>query len=260
MIIFELTFIAMKKASYLFSAMLMVACFTQPVSAQFEGQITYESYEYEGEQKQKNDEFALSITPDRILLQGEKQYNFMDAIETEGVLVRLDFEDFVFLTGEDNVLRISKTDITSFMNMVSDEGDAKEMEEDTEDINYERSGESQTIQGYNCEKFIFRDDSEGDEYMAVWMTKDINVNWGMLAEPWSGNAKAIIENFPMKLIFEENYFPVRVESYDGNELESVLEASEINESPIARAMVNIPSGVQVLGLWDFLSRKANEQN
>jgi len=250
----------MKKASYLFSAMLMVACFTQPVSAQFEGQITYESYEYEEDEKQKTDEFALFITPERILLQGEKQYQFMDAIETEGVLVRLDFEDFVFLTGEDNVLKISKMDITSFMNMVSGESDTQEMEEQTENINYERTGETQTIRGYDSEKIIFRDDSEGGEYMAVWMTKDINVNWGMLAEPWSGDIEAVINNFPMKLIFEENYFPVRAENYDGNGLKSVIEATEINESSVARAMVNIPSGVKVLGLWDFLSRKANNQN
>ncbi|HKL03920.1 MAG TPA: DUF4412 domain-containing protein [Cryomorphaceae bacterium] len=249
----------MKKASYLFSAMLMVACFTQPVSAQFEGQITYKSYEYDDEREEEKDEFTLFITGDRILLQGEKKYDFMGSIKTEGVLVRLDFEDFVFLTGGDQALKISKTDITSMMNMFDNGANPQEVASETEDISYERTGETRTIQGYSCEKFIFRDDSEEDGYMAVWMTQDITVNWGMLAEPWSGSAESIVNNFPMSIIFEDKYFPVRVESYDDGELKSVLEASEINESSIARAMVNVPSGVQVLNLQDYLFQKMSEQ-
>ncbi|MDZ7772133.1 MAG: hypothetical protein U5K31_05240 [Balneolaceae bacterium] len=41
--------------------------------------------------------------------------------QTEGVLVRLDFEDFVFLTGNDMALTISKADITSFTRMFGEE-------------------------------------------------------------------------------------------------------------------------------------------
>ncbi|NGP89343.1 hypothetical protein [Fodinibius halophilus] len=250
----------MKKASYLLSAMLMVACLSQPVSAQFEGQITYTSYEYEGEDRDEKDEFNMFITPERILLQGENEYEFMGSLKTEGVLVRLDFKDFVFLTGDDKVLKISKSDITSMMNMFDNGDNTQEKAEDkSEDISYERTGETKTIKGYKSEKFIFRDDSKEDDYMVVWMTKDIDVNWGMLAEPWSGSTQTIIDNFPMSLMFKEKYFPLRMESYDGNKRESLLEASNINESSIARAMVKVPSGVQVLSFQDYLFQKMSEQ-
>ncbi|WP_138430580.1 DUF4412 domain-containing protein [Fodinibius saliphilus] len=250
----------MKKASYLLSAMLMVACLSQPVSAQFEGQITYTSYEYAGAEQEEKDEFNLFITPDRILLQGENKYEFMGSLKTEGVLVRLDFEDFVFLTGDDKVLKISKSDITSMMKMFDNGGNTQEKVKDkSEDVSYERTGETKTIKGYKSEKFVFRDETEKDEHMEVWMTKDINVNWGMLAEPWNGSAQTMIDNFPMSIIFQEKYFPIRVESFDGGQKESLLEASNINESSVARAMVKVPSGVQVLSLQDYLFQKMSEQ-
>lgn len=250
----------MKKAKYYLSAMIMVACFTQPVSAQFEGKITYSSYEYsDNGSQEEQDEFTLFITPKRILLQGQKKYEFMGSIKTEGVLARLDFQDFVFLTGAQQALKISKSDITSMMNMFDNGKDAKDVAEQTEDIRFQKTGDTQSIKGYSCEKFIFRDRHNENDYMVVWMTKEINVNWGMLGEPWSGGAKKIMSNFPTDLIFKENYFPVKAEGYEGDKLVSTLEATEINKSSIARAMVNIPSGVQVLSFQDYLFQKMSQQ-
>lgn len=250
----------MKKTTYYLSAVLMVACFTQPVSAQFEGEITYSSYEYSGEGTEEGrDEFTLFITPERILLQGDKKYEFMGSIRTEGVLVRLDFQDFVFLTGDEQVLKISKSDITSMMNMFDNGQNPQKVAEETEDVTYEKTGETASIQGYDCEKFIFREKEDENAYTAVWMTKGLKVNWGMLAEPWSGKADTIINNFPMDLVFKDNYFPLRVESYENNNLVSRLEATEVNASSVARAMVKVPSGVKVLSFQDYLFQKMSEQ-
>lgn len=242
----------MKKATHFLSAFIMVACFTQPVSAQFEGKISFTSYEYSAEgTEEKQDEFTMFITPDRILLQGEKEYKFMDAIETEGVLVRLDFQDFVFLTGDKNVLKISKSDITGMMNFLGN-ASSSDVTKQTEGINYERTNETATIKGYECEKFIFRDEDDADQHTEVWMTKQLKMNWGMLAEPWSGGAGAIVNSLPMDLVFKEDYFPLKVEAYQNGKLVSTLEATEVNGSPIAKAMVQVPSGVQVLSFQDYL--------
>lgn len=250
----------MKKAIYHITALLIVACFAQPANAQFEGKILFSSYEYSSEgTEEANDEFTLFITPDRILLQGEKKYELMGSIQSEGVLVRLDFEDFVFLTGDEQALKISKSDVTSMMNMFGDGQSSSDVAEEGEGINFERTNESQTIKGYKCEKFIFRDEDEENEHSEVWMTKELKVNWGMLAEPWSGSAAAVIQSLPMDLVFKKNYFPVKVEMFRNNKLVSKVEATEINESAIARAMVQIPSGVKVLGFQDYLFQKMSEQ-
>lgn len=250
----------MKKATHYLSAMLMVACFTQPASAQFEGKISFNSYEYSADgTQQQDDEFTMFITPDRILLQGDKKYEFMGSIQTEGVLVRLDFQDFVFLTGDKKALKISKSDITSMMNMFSNGDPSSEVADKSEDIDYERTNETATIKGYNCEKFIFRDEDNPNEHTEVWMTKDLQMNWGMLAEPWGGGAGAIVESLPTNLIFKEKYFPLKVDAFENNKLVSTLEATEVNSSPIAKAMVQVPSGVQVLSFQDYLFQEMSNQ-
>jgi hypothetical protein len=250
----------MNKASHYISAMLMVACFTQPVSAQFEGEITYNSYEYSADgTQQKDDDFTMFITSDRILLQGDKKYKFMGSIQTEGVLVRLDFQDFVFLTGDKQALKISKTDITSMMNMFSNGNESESAAEQAEDINYERLNETETIAGYECDKFIFRDEDNENAHTVVWMTQGIEVNWGMLAEPWGNQADAVMSSIPTDLIFKDKYFPIKVESYKGDRLMSMLEATKIQSTPVARAMVQVPSGTQVLSFQDYLFQKMSEQ-
>jgi len=251
----------MKQAKYYLSAMLMVACFTQPATAQFEGKISFSSYDYSAQgTEEKQDEFTMFLTPDRILLQGDKKYDFMGSIKTEGVLVRLDFQDFVFLTGDEKALKISKTDITSMMNMFDNGGNqSKEVADKGDDIDYERTNETATIKGYNCEKFIFRDEENKNSHTEVWMTKELQVNWGMLAESWDGNAKAIINSLPTDLVFKENYFPLKVEVFQNEELTSRMEATEVNESSIARAMVQVPSGVEVLSFQDYLFQKMSQQ-
>jgi len=245
----------MKKASYYLSAMLMVACFTQPATAQFEGKITFSSYDYSSEgTEEKKDEFTMFLTADRILLQGEKKYNFMGSIQTEGVLVRLDFQDFVFLTGDEEALKISKTDITSMMNMFGNGTSASEVAEKGEDVNYKRTNETATIKGYKCRKFIFRD--EENSHTEVWMTKDLQINWGMLAEPWSDNT---LSSLPTNLVFKEKYFPLKVEVFENNKMVSKMQATSVTESSIARAMVQVPSGVQVLSFQNYLFQKMSDQ-
>lgn len=251
----------MKKASYYLSAMLLVASFSQqPASAQFEGKITFSSYNYSSDgSEQKDDNFTLFLTQDRILLQGEKEYGFMESIDTEGVLVRLDSEDFVVLTGDNTALKISKEDITSMMNMFDNGQGASNAADKAEDVEYEQTGESETIQGYQTDKFIFRDADEPNTHTEVWMTKQLNINWGMLAEPWSGNAESIVNSLPTDLVFTEKYFPLKVEVFENDELVSKLEATEVDESSVARAMVQVPSGVKVLSFQDFLFQNMSQQ-
>lgn len=247
----------MKKQSSLFFTLLLLFLTTDYAHAQFEGKVVYNSYELESGEKVNRDRFTMFVTPDRILLQGDNSYDFMGNIKTEGVLIRLDFEDFVFLTGKDKALKISKMDITSMMNLFG--GNSDEKGSDTE-INYERTGERENINGFDSEKFIFSDEENNGDYVTVWMTQDLKFNWGMLAEPWGDGVEGMISgDFPISLIFEEGYFPLRIESYQSGVLKTVTEAGEINESSIAKAMVQIPSGVSVLSLQNYLFQQLSEQ-
>lgn len=249
----------MKEPVSLLLTFLLFTVAVQTSQAQFEGKIQYSSYEISSDgDKDKTDDFTIYVTKDRIMLQGSNKYQFMGSIETEGVLVRLDYEDFVFLAGSKNAMKISKDDITSMMKMFgNNSGNSRDLEET--EINYERTGDEDKILGFNAEKFIFRDTEEKNRHSVVWMTKEVDINWGMLAEPWGSSAKAQFgSEIPTDLLFKEKYFPLKMENYQNGRLEEVTELTDLSRTSVARAMVQIPSGVKVLGFQDYLFQKMSE--
>ncbi len=249
----------MKKLFASFLSLFLLSFLAMPSAAQFEGKIVYNTYDVsESGSKSAKDRFQMYVTPERILFQGDKSYDFNGFIQTTGLLVRLDFEDFVFLTGKDNAMKISKSDITNLMDRFG--GDAEEGMDDMEGVDWQRTGEQKTIKGYSCEKFIFSDNDGSGDYAEVWMTRDVDINWGMLAEPWSGSSQRMLgEGMPFNLVLNEGYFPLEARTYDEGRLTGIMEASEVSPSSIARAMVQIPSGVKVLGFGDYLFQNLSKQ-
>lgn len=249
----------MKKPIFFLFTFIFFAVAVQISHAQFEGKIQYSSYEVSSDgDKDKTDDFTVYVTKDRIMLHGSNKYQFMGSIETEGVLVRLDYEDFVFLAGSENAMKISKDDITSMMKMFGNNtGNSRDLEET--EINYENTGEKENIHGYDTEKFVFRDTEGKDRHSVVWMTKEIDINWGMLAEPWGSSAEAQLgSEIPTDLLFKEKYFPLKMENYQNGRLQGVTEVTDLSRSSVARAMVQIPSGVKVLSFQDYLFQKMSE--
>ncbi len=244
---------------YIFSLILIFTA-VETSQAQFEGKVVYNTYEIDsGGEKTAKDQFTMFVTSDRILLQGENKYDFIGNIKTEGVLVRLDFKDFVFLTGNSRALKISKSDIDSMFNMFGDnnKGSVSGIEED---VSFRKTADTRTINGYKCEKFLFTDQDDKESHAEVWMTKELAISWGMLAEPWGGQAEALISaGFPFSLIFEEGYFPLKMDSYRDGKLKMVTEIEDLRESTIARAMVQVPSGVTVLSFQDYLFQQLSDQ-
>ena len=250
----------MFKKNVLSIIILILICVPSVGLAQFEGQIVFDSYEVDAEGTQRqNDELNLYLTKDRILLEGKNRYNVIGSIKTEGVLVRLDFEDFVFLNGEETALKISKQDITSMMNMFSNGNSGRGLESE-ERINRKNTGETMMINGFRCEKYILTDRENPGDYAVVWMTPELDINWGMLSEPW-GNADMDMlgDNLSFDLVFRQGYFPLRIEGYESGNLREITNVREISRSNVARAMVQIPSGVKVLSFQDYLFSKMSEQ-
>lgn len=248
----------MKKFIYPLLLTTSIILLTAGISrAQFEGRILYDSYEVDASgEKRKGDRFTMHVTRERILLQGENKYDFIGSIQTEGVLVRLDHEDFVFLTGGTEALKISKADITAMMNMLGSDGKG----ETEPDVTYRRTGEKKTIKGYDCEKFLFTDAGNPSRTSEIWMTKNVDINWGMLSGFLSHRTEELLGgDLPFNLIFEEGYFPLAIKSYRNGSLTGTMEATEVSQSSVARAMVQVPPGVKVLSFQDYLFQKMSQQ-
>lgn len=243
----------MKKSLFPVALLLLLA--TQPfeAKAQFEGKIVFSSTQIEQDGTENDgDRFTFYITPERILMQGQDQYELGESIETEGILIRLDEEDFVLFTEDDVALSISRDDIDAMLNMMGEGNSNGDPEIDTT-VDYERTGKERTINGYDAELFIFRDENDPDNYAEVWLTKEISVQWGMLADSWSSITSEISkEGFPLKLIYEEEYFPLLIESYEDDKLSGRFEAEQIESTTDAQKYVEIPSDMKVMNFQQYL--------
>lgn len=248
----------MKKLSFLF-LILFFFSFGEAFG-QFEGRIQFKNYDVVSGEKELNEDdgFTLFVTPDRMLLQGESSYKVGGSLETEGILIRHQEQDFVFLTGDKQAMQITKAGITSFMNMFGSDGQG-EVERAESNLKYQKTGESRQIAGYACDKFVFSDKDEPNNYTVVWMTKDLNINWGILAEPWGDNMKGFADSdLPLNLFFEEGYFPMKWEHYENDRLESVTDV-DVTPTDVARSIIEIESDVKIVSLQDYLFQQMRQQ-
>ncbi len=249
----------MKKLTCLLALFLMI--FAANSYAQFEGKISYILYELDDSGEKEEEKFTLFITPQRILVQSDEAFGMPGSFKTQGLLIRLDKKDFVFLTGDKTAMSITKSGITSMMNMfgaMAEQGQ-EEIEEDiNSNFTFNNTGETDTFAGYDVEKFVFKP-NDRNEKVVLWMTNDINIHWGMLAEPWGESLSFMTdENVPKELVFQENYLPLRATFYEDGQIKGGMTA-EIETTDIAREMVQISPDVQVRSLSEYMFQMMRQQ-
>jgi len=243
-----------KLSILLLSLAILIPC---TVLGQFEGKMTFTQYEMEqsnssGEQTK----FTLFFASDRILVQGNNEYEVAGSIKSDGILFRMDFEDMVLFADDNTGIKISRSDIDAVKNMFGEEGNSNSSANELDDIDYELTGKTSHIQGYLCEQFIFRDQEDDEEYMEVWMTKDLQTDLSSILDMTQGLITG--ENFHKKLI-TDGYFPLKASFYSGGEHVGLIEATEISETSVARGMVQIPSGVKVFSFQEYLFQRFSQQ-
>ncbi|GAB5407912.1 MAG: hypothetical protein BalsKO_02770 [Balneolaceae bacterium] len=220
--------------------------------AQFEGQITMKMYG-ESDGVPQTSEINLYSTSNRIILKGDESMSVMDNFDASGLLIRNDRKDFIVMMGENKALQFTKEELEGFFQMAgmmggNDENGAS-LDSDT-DFNY--TNKTRTIQGYETTELLI-ESSENKSSLSIWLTSDIDINWGMLAEPWK-NVPENLRSSSSRLTqeFKSQNFPMLIEVHEKGETKTVMEVSNVNKSSIAKAMVEIPSGVNLIGLQEMI--------
>lgn len=246
----------------IFILALLLSAFTINAVAQFEGKIIYTIYDNDDD-GDNEDSFTTYITPQRILVQGDESFDVKGMMKTDGMLIRLDKKDFVFFTSDNEAMSISKAGITSFINMFGELGKSqKDTQDDIDDIKknytFENTGETQTIEGYTATKFVYENKTENQKG-TIWMTREIDINWGMLAEPW-GDSVAFLtsEDMPSNVILQEGWLPLKGTFYKDGEVDGEFKAT-VNEMDIADSKVNIATGVTLTSLSEYLFQHMRQQ-
>jgi hypothetical protein len=246
--------------SALFSFLLLFVIQPDQATAQFEGEITFRSYEPENSM-QANRYLQFIATPQRIFLNSSSRYKIFTGLDADGFLVRNDQNDFVFISGESDALRISKDDIDGLSNLMQrmPGSSANNTQQFDWEGRFEETGEIETISGHRTEQFkIYEEDT--NNYISVWLTDEVKVNWGILEETWHQSMSKLVDmDLPIEMIMNRNSFPLRIEYYKDNKLETVVEAVRVQRRSIDQDLVEVPEGVKMMGIADLMMRMMRDR-
>lgn len=232
----------------------------QPLQAQFEGKITYSHFKVDqssGEERAQSN-LDLLLTPERIRiasLDNVGGYTVMQGMKSEGVLIRLDLRDFIFMTGDKTAMKISKEELVSMFNMMKSmaEYSGSGEQPQTPEYRINKTGETQSFKGYTCEKMVISSEESPGERLVAWLTYDEPVNWGMMTESWGEGAQALFpDDLPMQEILDKQALPIRVERHVGGKLIEGMEATNISKERLSRDLIEIPTDVQVMSMQDMM--------
>ncbi len=112
------------------------------------------------------------------------------------------------------------------------------MDQDSENVYFNNTGETQEINGYMCEKFEFTDDKGSG---IAWMTKELG-NFFFLGDmEGTENSQS---NWQQE-IMAEGYFPMLVKQENSSgELNPVFVIEEILPMPLGDDIFSVPAGFQ----------------
>jgi hypothetical protein len=228
--------------------------FTQVANAQFEGQISMTIYSQDDGVVTDENVVNLYTTQERILIKGEDKINISDGMmEASGILIRSDMRDFVIMMGEKEALRFTKEELEgmfSMMNMMS----GGEMDENESDMNYTYTNEVRTIEGLQATELRVMGE-ESNSYLSVWLTNDLDIDWGMLSEPWKnvpGSMSGQVNQMTQE--FKSRNFPLMIEVTEKGKTSTIFEVTQIRKSRIAKDMVEMPAGLQLVSLQEMIMK------
>ncbi len=245
--------------TFLFS---FIISFTSPniALAQFEGEILYHMVDPSDENGDSSS-MVLMFTKDRIFVNSSNDVNVMAGLSTSGILVRNDYQDFVLTMDNNEGLQIARSELESLSSMLDRLQGRTDVQQTPFpwDDKVVETDNIKEIQGYTAQQFILNGDS-ADEYVSIWLTDQIQVNWGLLLDAWNSTGKHQFDNeIPIEIVMNHSSFPLLVEVYRENEIVFLAESVSINTDQFDRSKVEISSDMKLLSFTDLMMNFFRQQ-
>lgn len=247
--------------SRLFFSLVILVLVNTSVFAQnyFEGRMKLKQTNL---QLNKNDveEIDVFFTPNRIKIESLKKTVSVEMLGAEDVgqiLVRLYYQDIVLYSNDmqKEALKISKMDIENMMNMMKNMaaqfGSSNQAQSEPQ-VSVTKTSEKQKISGYSATKTVVKSADKPNEEVHVWLTSDVNVNLGMLAENWTF-LDTIVSGGNKWL--KKGEFPLAVHTLKNGKMVSKMEVTEIEKGKVEPSKTDVPKGVQLLSFQDMLMKR-----
>ena len=205
----------------------------------------------------------MYVTPERILMQGAEEESIKSGnYEASGLLIRQDQRDFVLMMGKNQALQLSKSEIEGFFTMISaifgiEEPSPQELAESKSSVVL--TGRVENINGYPS-KEIRITDADGSGYATIWTTTKLDMDWGLLKEPWLNSPDWLREATDRLTIeFQSKSVPVLMTWTSDEGTFTFYELVRAEKSAVAKAMVELPSNYQLLGFSDWIMMQMMQQ-
>lgn len=244
-------------------ACVLVVSPAGPAWAQFEGSMELNRYQISPETGQEvhSNRYEVKLNADRMLFRSTSPGESVDiggVAHGDRVLVRLDREDFILLDGREQGVAIRKQEVESLMDMLENMGGAGEdpaaqMQDGAVDLDMKRTGQRRSINGFQAQEWVL-DDPDSENRYHVWLTGELDIHWGMLAEPWFGRLQ-LMDGVPFGRWIREGRTPVLVEHYLGDRKAYVVRLENIREGDVTPSDLEVPEGVQLLSFQQLLMQQ-----
>ena len=243
--------------------LLLISGLSVTVQAQFQGKIEMNLYSEDDGQTEVS-KLNMFVTNNRIMIQGDEMFSFGENMDAEGLLIRNDHSDFVLMMGENKAIQVTKTEIEGLIDMFSSMSGQSQAPQGSQEEGpkYRFTDETRTILGKECAEMIVEDEDNPENYLSIWLTPKVEINWGMLAEPWKNIPQGMeseIHGVSQDLLFKGKNFPMLIEAHEGDEVTKLFEVVNMQESSVAKAMVEIPSGITLISARDYIFNMMMQQ-
>ncbi len=238
--------------------LLIGSVFSAAIQAQFNGVLDIQLYT-----NADTNLIHMYVTPDRILLQGNEQQSIISGnYEARGLLIRQDQRDFVLMMGANQALRLTKSEIEGFFTMISalfgiDEPTPEELAESKSSVVV--TGRVEYINGYPSKEILITN-ADGSGYVTIWTTTKLDIDWGLLKEPWLNSPEWLRDTTDRLTIeFQSKSVPVLMTWTSNEESFTFYELIRAHETAVAKQMVELPSNYQLLGFSDWIMLQMMQQ-
>ena len=209
----------------------------------FQGSMQLNSYAVSAEgEEQLRSGYHILVHPGYLRLAGDQQGTFrlMGALSTDGVIVRQDQEQVVFLTRDQQALVMSHTELRQMLAMMDQLRGAAAVDTERPDAVVSKSGEHQVVQGYRSERWNAAVPGHSAEWR-IWVTDELQVTWGMLAENWLLE-RVFPPDLPVAEWMRQGLVPLKAEMWNEGMLVQTVRFEQINPEPLSAAHFEVPEG------------------
>jgi len=238
----------MKKISIILSLVFLLTL-PSHLLAQFEGVISFTLIDLDNPVEESR--FEITASGQRLFIKSGNEVNVMRGLDTNGLLVRSDLGDFVFMSEENTALQIKKSDIDGLMSMLGASGNNSNGQNFDWENRIVSTGNQKKLAGYDAEEYVLN--GEEGESISVWLTEEIKVDWGLLNDVWHSSGSGFFgEDVPIELVMNNNSFPMLIEFKKDGEVNARAAVASVSTSYFNKNILEIPSNAEMIGLTDIM--------